>query len=367
MSLLGTLYTRLWLAYDELEFTQGGLLLYITAFMMLVLPLVVFAFEHFLGDGSSPGSPSIPIPPPTTVMEIRIYPIKSCRGFTVSTVKLLKTGLDLDRSWMFVDAADLKFLTIRQISAMTLIDTRVDGNDELEVSIRTKPGVGFKIPAHPSQKWLEENTELAPECEIWGKKVDGYVYKKEMTAAFSEFFKKDVRLVYKGPTPRILGGNGAPALLGRIESTKFADVLPLQISNQKSMDELNFRLKSVGEKPITIERFRPNIIVEGDEAWYEDVWKTVKIHTGEKKSVTIDVSARCARCQVPNVDPDTAIKHKKQPWNMLMSYRRVDEGIKFKPCFGMLCAPREEGVVAVGMRFEVTEVTSKHKYAKGMS
>jgi uncharacterized protein YcbX len=365
MSLLEASLARIWQAYDELEFTAGGLLLYMTAFMMLVLPLVIFAFEHFLGKGTRPGPANLPIPRPIKIIEMRIYPIKSCRGFTVTKAKLLRSGLDLDRNWMFVDAADLKFLTIRQISDMTLIDTKVTEGDELEVSIRTKPGVGFKIPAHPTKEWLKENTELAPECEIWGKKADGYLYNKEVTAPFSEFFKKDVRLVYKGPTPRILGGNGAPSLLGRTESTKFADLMPVQVSNQKSMDELNFRLKAIGEKPITIERFRPNIIVEGDEAWYEDVWKTVKI--GEESSITMDVAARCARCQVPNVDPDTAVKHKKQPWNVLMSYRRVDEGIKFKPCFGMLCCPRGEGDVAVGMRFEITEVTDQHKYVIGMS
>jgi uncharacterized protein YcbX len=365
MSLLDQSLASIRQAYDELEFTAGGLLFYVSAFMILVLPLIVFAFEYFLGDGKRPSSSNLKVPAPIKIIEMRIYPIKSCRGFTVTKAKLLKTGLDLDRNWMFVTAADLNFLTIRQTSEMTLIDTKVNEDDELEVSIRTRPGVGFKIPAHPTKKWLEDNTELALECEIWENKSDGYLYNKEMTAPFSEFFKKEVRLVYKGPTPRILGGNGAPSILGRTESTKFADLMPVQVSNQKSMDELNFRLKSVGEKPITIERFRPNIIVEGDEAWYEDVWKTVKI--GEKGSVTMDVAARCARCQVPNVDPDTAVKHKKQPWNMLMSYRRVDEGIKFKPCFGMLCCPREEGEVAVGMRFEVTEVTDKHKYARGMS
>lgn len=46
---------------------------------------------------------------------------------------------------------------------------------------------------------------------------------------------------------------------------------------------------------------------------------------------------------------------------------RVDEGLKFKPCFGMLSVPRNEGAIAVGMRFEVTETTTKHKYIRGFS
>jgi uncharacterized protein YcbX len=361
-------YIWSWLqeTYDNMEFTRAGLYIYLAAFMLLILPLTIFALEYLGGTLAAKLAPLRPTPPPTTIKEIRIYPIKSCRGFKVEKTKLLKTGLDLDRNWMFVDAATMKFLTIRQISEMTLIDTAISDKDELVVSIRNQKDVHFTIPAHPTKKWLAENTTLHPACEIWGQKVDGYVYSEEMTKPFSAFFDKDVRLVFKGPTPRLLTGNAAPEVLGRTETTKFADLMPVQISNQKSIDELNFRLKSAGESPISIERFRPNIVVEGEEPWYEDSWKTVRINMSEKGFVTLDVAARCARCQVPNVDPDTAVKHKKQPWNMLMKYRRIDKGITFKPCFGMLCCPREEGQVAVGDELEILEVTEKHLYIKGM-
>jgi uncharacterized protein len=70
--------------------------------------------------------------------------------------------------------------------------------------------------------------------------------------------------------------------------------------------------------------------------------------------------------QVPNVDTETAEKNQRQPWNTLMKYRRIDEGITFKPCFGMLCVPRGAGgEVSVGMKVEVTEVTDKHRYMPG--
>jgi uncharacterized protein len=53
-------------------------------------------------------------------------------------------------------------------------------------------------------------------------------------------------------------------------------------------------------------------------------------------------------------------------WDMLMKYRRIDEGIKYKPCFGMLCVPREEGEVSVGEEFVITDVTEGHRYIPGM-
>ena len=293
-----------------MELPTAGAILWLIFFIFLALPLLIFHSDYRGRRSKQAVSRTVAIPPPTKITEIRVYPIKSCRGFKVDKIKLLKTGLDLDRQWMFVDAVSMNFLTIRQISKMTLIDTVLTENDELEVSIQSK--VQFAIPAHPSKQWLEKNSELA-EVEIWGRKVDGYVYPKELTARLSSFFEKEVRLVYKGPTPRVLVGNGAPEVLGRTESTKFADLAPLQISNQKSMEELNCRLSQIGYEPLSIERFRPNIVVEGETPWYEDTWKMIKI--GEQgKSTAVDIVARCGRCQVPNVDPDTAIKDKKQPY-----------------------------------------------------
>jgi uncharacterized protein YcbX len=309
-----------------------------------------------------------PIPPPTRIAELRVYPIKSCRGFTVQKTKLLRTGLELDRKWMFVDAATNKFLTIREESKMTLINTHVDEEKgELVVdATSTHSDAKFTIPTHPSTKWLDANTKLET-VTIWGKTTDGYVYGAELTAAFKDMFGKEVRLVMKGPTPRPLGSNGAPKYLGRTEKVNFPDLAPILVASLTSVTELNSRLTEQGHDNITIERFRPNVIVEGGEPWTEDQWKTVRLGDAASRSLTMDVTQRCARCQVPNVEPSTGEKHKTEPWNTLMSYRRVDWGMKWKPCFGMLCAPRDEGLVEVGMPLEITQTTGLHKYISGFS
>lgn len=309
------------------------------------------------------------------IVELRIYPIKSCRGIKVDSSRLTRQGLDSDRRWMFVDQQKHEFITIRQKSQMTLIDTAIsaDGH-ELTISIHDTDK-SVKIPARPTAEWLETHTTLQL-VGIWGHQTDGYEYGDDVNSVFTDFFGEKVSLIYKGPTPRICGGNGAAQFLEREESVNFPDVLPVQIASQSSLEELNSRLVSKGEEAITIERFRPNIIVKGDVPWSEDSWKTVRINGssslldlvigGNRNALDLDVAARCARCQVPNVDPDSAVKHKKEPWDTLMSYRRVDEGMKYKPCFGMLCCPRHEGEIAIGMRFEVLETTDKHFYQKGM-
>jgi uncharacterized protein YcbX len=308
------------------------------------------------------------------VTALYIYPIKSCRGFQVDEMTLQLHGLDLDRQWMFVDAHTREFLTIRQIARMTLINTSLDGANDgfLRISVPDdEDEQEVLIPAYPTAEWLAANTTLAT-VKIWDIETDGYLYGPEVNGPFSTFLQRDVCLVYKGPTPRVLCGNGDPRLLGRTQSTFFPDVHPVLIGSEASLAELNSRLAKKGVDPITIERFRPNIIIKGTIPWAEDSWKLVRFgqmnseNQDEKQQpLDLDIVARCTRCQVPNVDPSTAQKHQAEPWDTLMSYRRVDEGMKYKPCFGMLSAPRNEGKVKVGMRFEVLAETDQHRYIKG--
>lgn len=313
-------------------------------------------------------TPAPSLPPPTEIIGLRVYPIKSCRGFDVTSARLLNTGLDLDRNWMFISLPKREFITIRNNPKMTLVNTSFDADkDELHVSI-TGQTHHITIRAHPSRDWLEANTRLL-KAEIWSQETDGWEYSSELTRPFAEFFDQDVRLVYKGPTPRVLRGSGAPELLGRSGSTMFADMLPVQVSSMASMEELNGRLQRQGEAEMSIERFRPNIIVRGNEPWNEDTWKAVRIGGGGdagKESLELDVACRCLRCQVPNVDPDTAEKNARQPWDTLMKYRRIDKGMRFKPGFGMLCVPRGEGMLRVGTRFEVTATTNDHFFISPM-
>lgn len=321
-----------------------------------------------------------PIPPPTEITSLRIYPIKSCRGIEVDSTRLKKAGLTLDRNWMFIDMSTKKFLTIRSDPRMTLIDTSISegegehkGQQMLDISIHNTEG-RVSIPAFPSQSWLSTNTTLET-VNIWDKDTDGYLYGDEINSIFCEFFDKDVSLVYKGPTYRMVAINGTKELYGKDTPHHFADVMSLQIASEASIKDLNKRLGHQPHSPdaLTIERFRPNIIIRGrdDHPWEEDTWKRVRISTSIPSEealyrLDLDVVARCARCQVPNVNPDTAEKHAKQPWDTLMNFRRVDDGgvAKYKPCFGMMCIPKNEGKVAVGGRLEVLETTDKHLYAQ---
>lgn len=320
-----------------------------------------------------------PIPPPSEVISLRIYPIKSCRGIEIDSTRLRKSGLTLDRNWMFISLSDKKFLTIRGDPSMTLIDTAiVEGTGEfknqqmLEISIHGTDG-RVLTPAFPTPAWLKENTTLET-VNIWDQDTDGYIYSDSINSIFSDFFSKPVALVYKGPTSRMVAINGKKELYGSEIPHHFADVMSLQIASEASLKDLNKRLGHSPTSPsaLTIERFRPNIIIRGRDShpWEEDTWKRIRINTSLPHEealykIDLDVVARCARCQVPNVNPETAEKDAKQPWDTLMNFRRVDDGgpAKWKPCFGMMCIPKSEGKIAVGATLEVLETTDNHLYS----
>ncbi|KAI9664376.1 MAG: hypothetical protein M1831_002309 [Alyxoria varia] len=329
------------------------------------------------------GSPN----PQTEITDIRIYPIKSCRGISLRSTALTKQGLDFDRNWMIVDPDTKNFQTIRETSELTLLDTALenthaDGSLALTVRFRPSPGESVSVPARPTEEWLTENTQGLQDVTIWGNQTDAWIYNDDVNSLLSKWIGKPLALAYKGPTPRVLRGNGSPESIGREERMNFPDMMPIQIANEASIEELNSRLTAKSEKEITIERFRPNIIVKGGDqdgipAWSEDEWKKVQIIASERNSswssvpwssgqstIPMDVLCRCLRCQVPNVDPETAEKHPKEPWDTLVKYRRIDEGLKFKPCFGMLCLPLIEGVIEVGTKFEIMETTKDHKFMK---
>jgi uncharacterized protein YcbX len=296
---------------------------------------------------------------------------------------------------MWVSHPSHEFLTIRNASKMTLIRPSYDAaSDTLTI---TAPGpdseseseLKLSIPAHPDAAYLAANTSIH-DVKIWNQWTPAHIYSPDLTAPFTAFFGFDVRLAYKPPfppspsttstmPPRPLRSNGAADVLGREAATCFPDLMPVLLASAASLAELNTRLAAQGHEAITERRFRPNVLVRGDAAtpWDEDRWKTVVLcaseggEGGDKGAITLDITQRCARCRVPNVDPDTGDQHRTQPWDTLMKYRRVDEGIKFKPCYGMLCVPRgiegrEEGVeVKVGMQVRVTEVTGAHRYIAG--
>ena len=83
-----------------------------------------------------------------------------------------------------------------------------------------------------------------------------------------------------------------------------------------------------GGIPYDIRRFRPNIVIDGVEAFEEEKWQNLRIGNTEFKMLD-----GCSRCILTTRDPDTGEPHPdKQPMKVLMEKHKNESG---QPIMGM--------------------------------
>ena len=111
----------------------------------------------------------------------------------------------------------------------------------------------------------------------------------------------------------------------------FSDGFPLLVASTASLDELNRRLVAAGQAPVTMQRFRPNLVLDGLEQPHdEDLIDELVIDTPDGP-VRLRLVKPCARCGIPDVDPATG-EPDGAVGTVLAGYRidpRVDGGITF--------------------------------------
>lgn len=125
------------------------------------------------------------------------------------------------------------------------------------------------------------------------------------------------------------------------EGITFADVAPYLVVTEESLRDVSSRLTN-GDMDIT--KFRPNIVLSGSPAAYEeDFWggltitSRMKSGRGEASTVELSLTQNCARCKSINVDYLTGkpgVDEAGSVLKKLMRDRRVDKGMKYSPIFG---------------------------------
>ena len=103
------------------------------------------------------------------------------------------------------------------------------------------------------------------------------------------------------------------------------DAAPILLASQASLDDLNSRLKT----PVPMNRFRPNIVIEGCEAFEEDERPEFRFPDIILRRVTV-----CERCIVTTMDQQTGTRD-KEPLNTLSRYRRRSENYAGGIMFGI--------------------------------
>ncbi|KDB10181.1 MOSC domain protein beta barrel domain protein [Burkholderia sp. lig30] len=260
------------------------------------------------------------------ISELFVYPIKSCGGIALRRAQLLDTGLAYDRHWMVTDARG-EMITQRTHPRLALVRTAFDG-DALVV---TAPGMAaLRTPLSDEGDASAQLATMA--ATVWDDTVDAIDTGAASAAWFSDYLGSPAKLVRFAPHARRACSRKWTGELDA--STHFADGYPLLVVGQASLDDLNARLAAKGAPAIPVDRFRPNLVVSGLDAYEEDFVEHLDAQAGGTP-VRLRLVKLCTRCPVPTIDqrtgsPDPAWPH--EPTDTMSTYRgnpRFDGALTF--------------------------------------
>lgn len=253
------------------------------------------------------------------VKELYIYPIKSLAGIPVQSAKAEEMGFENDRRWMLIDDEN-QLITQREHPNLSQFYPKIIGK-KIEISHRDA--------THEFS--IHENLKMPIFSKVWDDESKVVEVNKATSKWFSEalgFTCKLVKILDKGDRKH------NSAKLDKILNVSLADGYPYLLIGSESLEFLNEKL----EEKITIQRFRPNIVIESDIAHEEDFFDAFQIG-----NVKFQNAKPCGRCVMVNNNPKTGIVL-KEPLKTLSTYRTSNNNVFFGT--NIFCL--NEGTIAVG-------------------
>lgn len=205
-----------------------------------------------------------------TIASLHLYPVKSGRVIDCLEARLGPRGLQHDRHWMLIDDNG-RFLTQRTHPQLARLAADVMG-DRLRLQ---HPDCGELTVALPAD--LPSPAEPIRRVSIWKRHHDAL-------DAGDDAARYCTRLI------------GTPARLVSAIDQNFPDGYPLLVCNEASLVDLNRRMRTT----LPMNRFRPNLVLRGLDAWDEDRIATLRIGTARLKLVK-----PCTRCVITSLDQTT--------------------------------------------------------------
>ncbi|MFM1841914.1 MAG: hypothetical protein RLZZ490_650 [Cyanobacteriota bacterium] len=268
-----------------------------------------------------------------------IFPIKSCRGIVLGQATVTAKGLAYDREFMLVDAQG-QFLTQRQYPRLATIHVELTTT---HLNLGAANHDPFTLPL--------SFTGTEKPVTVWRDRVIALDQGDQVAAWFQQVLGLDqsVRLVRQSPDhPRPVDPNFRPH---PDNTVSFADGFPILVTNTASLAELNQRIAANQGQPVTMDRFRPNLVIQGDRPFAESNWQRLQI-----AQVQLDLVKPCSRCIVTTTDQQTGDRRGgsglAEPLATLSQYRNVPgQGI----LFGENAVPLGLGEITLGDRVVILD------------
>lgn len=239
-------------------------------------------------------------------------------------------GLQYDRRWLLVDEKG-QFLTQREYPQMALFRADIEDN-----------GLNFSFEGNKLNIPFQANSEKIETVKIWSSSIKARYYSEKVNEWFSENLQTKCNLVsMPEESKRIV--NPIYAVRKFEDTVSFADGYPFLLIGENSLADLNDKL----ENGLPMNRFRPNFVVSGAEAFAEDSWKKIKIG-----ATVFHVVKSCDRCSMTTINQETGEKDGAEPLKTLASYRKKNG----KVLFGRYLIAENVGEkVKVGDKVEILE------------
>jgi uncharacterized protein len=247
------------------------------------------------------------------ISALTLYPIKGCQGIGVTEAFALDEGLAVklandellhDRQFMVVDSRG-QFITQREVPLLATIGVSI-----------CEDGLSLSAPGHETLNVpIFCANRRAREVAVWNFAGSGLDVGLSTTAWFTRVLQRPAALVqFDNNVFRNCKEIGSI-----VSKTYFADSFGYLVLSKASVGDLEQRMRAHYQDAnfkLPANRFRANILLDGIDAYEEDL-----IRTFDFEGVTLEVVSKCVRCNVPSVDQTSGEVQLEQPTPVLDTYR----------------------------------------------
>lgn len=260
------------------------------------------------------------------------FPLKSGIGEPLLRAEFDGLGLAGDRRWMLVEEGTGRFFTQRAMPQMSQLSALWNAAGGLTLSAPGLQPLDVAVPA--------STEDSLRGVTIWRDTLRVPDAGDDAAQWLSAFMGRPTRMVHV-PAER---ARWLPSGYGTVDDkVAFADGFPLLLISQASLEDLSTK---VG-RPLEMLRFRPNLVVDGCEAFAEDGWKRIRVGDMEFRLLK-----GCSRCILTTIDPKTGERSAdREPMATLKTYREREGDV----WFGQNMVNDGAGSVEVGMPVTVLE------------
>lgn len=251
--------------------------------------------------------------------QIYLYPIKSTQSYKVNQAVVFPHGLNFDREFMLTEI-DGSFITARKDAELYHF---------YAFPIPLGLYIRYKNNSH-IQIYYQDFRETQS-CDVWGNQFPSFVAKNIINQWFSEKLDRPVQLRWIGEKSQ------RKIKRYPTQPLSFADGYPLLLTTEASFNAVQQACSS----PILSTQFRPNMIINGINAFEEQQWEQIQI--GEVKFLH---TKPCERCVLTTRNPEkNQIDSQMEPFRTLKKINTNKQGL---PLFGINLIPLNTGTIRVG-------------------